>query len=94
MEPGDSSPHSHKPSIGPYPEPDRSNPYHPNLPLEDPYYRSKYDFLIENMKQLISESVALPHIPKGRGALSQVAHSSSPPDCLLYAYQVSFQSPD
>jgi hypothetical protein len=33
MEPGDSSPHSHKPSIGPYPEPDRSNPYHPNLPL-------------------------------------------------------------
>jgi hypothetical protein len=28
MEPGDSSPHSHKPSIGPYPEPDRSNPYH------------------------------------------------------------------
>jgi hypothetical protein len=33
MEPGDSSPHSHKPSIGPYPEPDRSNPYHPILPL-------------------------------------------------------------
>jgi hypothetical protein len=27
MEPGDSSPHSHKPSIGPYPEPDRSNPF-------------------------------------------------------------------
>jgi hypothetical protein len=33
MESGDSSPHSHNPSIGPYPEPDRSNPYHPILPL-------------------------------------------------------------
>jgi hypothetical protein len=31
MEPGGSSPPSHKPSTGPYPEPDRSNPYHPIL---------------------------------------------------------------
>jgi hypothetical protein len=27
MEPGGSSPHSHKPSTGPYPGPDRSNPH-------------------------------------------------------------------
>jgi hypothetical protein len=33
MEPGGSSPRSHKPSTGPYPEPDRFNPYHPILPL-------------------------------------------------------------
>jgi hypothetical protein len=33
MEPGGSPPRSHKPSTGPYPDPDRSNPYHPILPL-------------------------------------------------------------
>jgi hypothetical protein len=33
MEPGGSSPRSHEPSTGPYPEPDRSNPYHPILPI-------------------------------------------------------------
>jgi hypothetical protein len=33
MEPGGSTPRSHKPSTGPYPEPDRSNSYHPILPL-------------------------------------------------------------
>jgi hypothetical protein len=33
MEPGGSSPRSHEPSTGPYPEPDRSNHYHPILPL-------------------------------------------------------------
>jgi hypothetical protein len=33
MEPGGSSPHSHKASTGPYAEPELSNPYHPILPL-------------------------------------------------------------
>jgi hypothetical protein len=31
MEPEGSLPHSQEPSTGPYPEPDRSNPYHPIL---------------------------------------------------------------
>jgi hypothetical protein len=33
MEPGGSLPCSQEPSAGPYPEPDRSNPYHHILPL-------------------------------------------------------------
>jgi hypothetical protein len=33
MEPGGSSPRSHKTSTGPYPKPDRFNPYHHILPL-------------------------------------------------------------
>jgi hypothetical protein len=33
MEPYSSLPCSQEPSTGPYPEPDRSNPYHPILPL-------------------------------------------------------------
>jgi hypothetical protein len=33
MEPGGSSPRSHKPYTGPYPQPDQFNPYHPILPL-------------------------------------------------------------
>jgi hypothetical protein len=37
MELGGSSPHSHKPSTGHYPGPDRSNPHHPILPLQDPF---------------------------------------------------------
>jgi hypothetical protein len=33
MEPGGSLPYSQKPSTGPYPQPDQSNPYHPILSL-------------------------------------------------------------
>jgi hypothetical protein len=37
MEPDGSLPLSQEPSIRLYPEPDRSNPYHPILSLEDPF---------------------------------------------------------
>jgi hypothetical protein len=30
-------PRSQEPSIGPYPEPDQSNPYHPSLSVDDPF---------------------------------------------------------
>jgi hypothetical protein len=42
MEPGGSSPRSHKPSTGPYPEPDRSNSYIPS-------YLCKIHFNIESV---------------------------------------------
>jgi hypothetical protein len=37
MEPGGSLTCSQEPSTGPYPEPDRSNPYYPILSLKDPF---------------------------------------------------------
>jgi hypothetical protein len=37
MEPEGSSPRSQQPAIGPYPEPDESNPYLQNLFLYDPF---------------------------------------------------------
>jgi hypothetical protein len=37
MEPECSLPCSQEPSIGPYPESDQSNPYHPILSLKDPF---------------------------------------------------------
>jgi hypothetical protein len=37
MEPDGSLPWSQEPSISPYPGPDQSSPYHPNLSLYDPF---------------------------------------------------------
>jgi hypothetical protein len=37
MESESSLPCSQEPSIGPYPEPDQSNPYYPILSLYDPF---------------------------------------------------------
>jgi hypothetical protein len=37
MEPEDSLPCSQEPSTGPYPQLDKSNPYHPILSLYDPF---------------------------------------------------------
>jgi hypothetical protein len=37
MEPEGSLPLSQEPFTGPYPEPDRSNSYHPILSLKDPF---------------------------------------------------------
>jgi hypothetical protein len=39
-----SLPYSQEPSIGPYPEPDKSNPHHPILSIQDPsqYYSPTY----------------------------------------------------
>jgi hypothetical protein len=37
MEPEGSLSFSQEPSIGPYPEPDQSSPYHPILSLYDPF---------------------------------------------------------
>jgi hypothetical protein len=37
MEPEGPLPCSQEPSIGPYPKPDLSSPYHPNLSLYDPF---------------------------------------------------------
>jgi hypothetical protein len=37
MEPEGSLPRSQEPSTGPYPEPDRSNPYHPTQSLTDQF---------------------------------------------------------
>jgi hypothetical protein len=37
MELEDSLPYSQQPSTSPYPEPDKSNPYHPILFLQEPF---------------------------------------------------------